>query len=51
MIENAKQNFWNGSRPPYGYASVVAEMRGQKKKMRLEIDPETAEIVRLIFKL
>lgn len=51
MIANAQQNFWNGSIPPIGYKAVVAEIRGNKEKKKLEIDPETSDLVRRIFKL
>lgn len=51
MLENARQGFWNGSRPPFGYRAVGVEQRGQRTKKRLEIEPREAEIVRLIFKL
>lgn len=51
MQENARQGFWNGSKPPYGYCVVNAEQRGAKTKKRLAIDPVEAEVVRLIFKL
>ncbi len=51
MIENARQNFWNGASPPLGYRIVEAERRGQKIKKRLEIDPVEKETVELIFRL
>ncbi len=51
MKENARQGFWNGSWPPYGYRAVEVERRGDKIKKRLEIDPQEAETVRLIFRL
>ena len=51
MNENARQGFWNGSRPPFGYRTVEAERRGQKIKKKLEIDPVQSETVRLIFEL
>ncbi|MBF0169429.1 MAG: recombinase family protein, partial [Alphaproteobacteria bacterium] len=51
MRENARQGYWNGSRPPYGYRTVEAEKRGDKIKKRLEIDPREAETVRMIFRL
>ena len=35
--ENARQGSWNGSRPPLGYATVQAEMRGQRVKKKLVI--------------
>ena len=51
MRESAKQGFWNGSPPPLGYRTYVAEQRGAKNKKKLEIDPAEAEVARLIFKL
>jgi site-specific DNA recombinase len=51
MKENARQGFWNGSRPPLGYRIYVAEQRGQKLKKKLEIDPVNAEKIRLIYRL
>src|SRR5271170_5642354 len=51
MKENARQGFWNGSRPPIGYRVVAAEQRGTKVKKRLEIDPLHADTVRLIYRL
>jgi site-specific DNA recombinase len=51
MKENARQGFWNGSRPPIGYRVIAAEQRGAKVKKRLEIDPLHADTVRLIYRL
>ncbi|WP_245863888.1 recombinase family protein [Caulobacter mirabilis] len=51
MKENARQGFWNGSRPPLGYRVVVAEQRGAKLKKKLEIDPIQAEKIRKIYRL
>lgn len=51
MKENARLGFWNGSRPPLGYKTTVAEVRGEKEKKELAIDPKGAEIVKLIFRL
>lgn len=51
MVENARQGFWNGSWPPFGYCIVEAERRGQKVKKHLNIDPVQAETVRQIFDL
>jgi site-specific DNA recombinase len=51
MLENARQGFWNGSKPPFGYRTVEVERRGQRIKKHLEIAPKEAELVRLIFKL
>jgi site-specific DNA recombinase len=51
MRENARQGFWNGSRPPFGYKTVVGERRGSKDKKILVIDEAEARIVRQIFDL
>ena len=49
MNENARQGFWNGSQTPFGYKTVVAEMRGTKAKKRLALNDAEAEVVRLIY--
>ncbi len=51
MKENARQGFWNGSRPPLGYKTVEAETRGQRVKKKLAVDTVEAEVVRLMFRL
>ena len=51
MVENARQGFWNGSQPPFGYKATVAEMRGEKAKKKLAVDAKEAEIVKLAFGL
>lgn len=51
MEENARQGFWNGAPPPFGYKAVAAEQRGHKTKKKLAIDPKEAETVKLIFDL
>ena len=51
MKENARQGFWNGARPPFGYRTAIAEQRGARIKKRLEIDLVEAETVRLIYRL
>ena len=51
MLENARQGFWNGSQPPFGYRTVEAEKRGQRIKKRLEIEEREAAVVRQVFKL
>jgi DNA invertase Pin-like site-specific DNA recombinase len=51
MKENARQGFWNGARPPFGYTAVEVERRGSRIKKRLALDPVEAEVVRLIFRL
>ena len=49
MLENARQGFWNGARPPYGYGVEIAERRGNKDKKVLVTDDAEARIVRMIF--
>jgi hypothetical protein len=52
MKENARQGFFNGSLPPYGFRKVEAETQGNKgKKKRLEVDPPEAAMVNRIFQL
>ena len=51
MKENARQGFWNGARPPFGYKAVEVERRGSRIKKKLAIDPVEAETVCLIFRL
>ena len=50
MLENTRQGFWNGSRPPFGYRTYIAERRGKKDKKKLEIAPQEAEVVKMIFR-
>ena len=51
MRENARQGYWNGSRPPFGYRIVAAEQRGARTKKKIEPDPAQVETVRLMFRL
>lgn len=51
MVANARQGFWNGSRPPLGYKVLVAERRGDKDKKVLAVDETEAPLVRRIFSL
>jgi site-specific DNA recombinase len=52
MKENARQGFFNGSTPPYGYRKVELDIQGNKgKKKRLEVDPAEATIVNKIYQL
>ena len=51
MKENARQGYFNGSRPPFGYRTMgtgPVTVRGRQKKV-LEVDQAEAEIVREIF--
>lgn len=51
MRENARQGFWNGSRPPFGYCTVEAGRRGHRVKKVLAIDEAEATLARRIFAL
>ena len=51
MTANAQAGFHNGSAPPLGYRTYVAERRGKKEKKKLEIDPAERPLVELIFRL
>ncbi len=51
MLANARDGFWNGSKPPLGYRTVEVEKRGARTKKRLAVDAIEAELVRLIFRL
>lgn len=53
MRENARQGFFNGSRPPFGYMAVSTEILGSRgrKKKRLQIDESEAGIIRMIYDL
>lgn len=51
MKENARQGYWNGSRPPFGYKAVAVETRADAVKKRLAIEPVEAETIRVAFKL
>lgn len=51
MRENARQGYWNGSRPPFGYKIVAAEQRGARSKKKIEPNPAQVETVQLMFRL
>ncbi|WP_319412640.1 recombinase family protein [uncultured Cohaesibacter sp.] len=51
MLENARQGYWNGGKPPFGYRTVEAEKRGDRVKKRLAIDEDEATLVRRIYDL
>lgn len=51
MMRNAEAGFWNGSVPPFGYTSEVAEMRGPKAKKRLVIEPSEALMVQRMYRM
>ncbi len=50
MKENARQGYFNGSTPPYGFRAIeISHNKGTKK--RLDLDPIEAGIVKYIFSL
>lgn len=51
MRENARQGFFNGSRPPYGYDSITTDVQGSRgrKKKKLAINQDESVIVRKIY--
>ncbi len=53
MRENARQGFFNGSRPPYGYDSITTDIQGSRgrKKKKLAINQDESVIVRKIYDL
>jgi DNA invertase Pin-like site-specific DNA recombinase/gas vesicle protein len=53
MKENARQGFFNGAAPPYGYQSVVTDIAGSRgrHKKKLAINESEAGIVRLAYDL
>ena len=53
MKENARQGFFNGSRPPFGYKAITTDISGSRgrKKKKLAIDETEAGIVRMAYDL
>ncbi len=53
MQENARQGYWNGSVPPFGFRTATTGIVGNRgrHKRRLELDPVEAETVREIYSL
>ena len=49
MRENARQGYWNGSRPPFGYKTEALQLSKDKLKKRLGVEESEARIVRQIF--
>lgn len=51
MKENARQGFFNGSKPPFGYIAASTETDGShgRKKKKLQINEAEAGIVRMIY--
>jgi len=52
MKENARQGYFNGSTPPYGYRVKEVEKQGNKSKKKvLDVDAAEAAIVNSIYQL
>ncbi len=52
LKENARQGFFNGSKPPFGYKTEELDLPAARgKKKRLVIDETEAPIVRRIFEM
>lgn len=53
MKENARQGFFNGSKPPFGYQVITTDTQGSRgrKKKKLEINAAEAGIVHMIYDL
>lgn len=51
MIANAEDGHWNGSVPPFGYRTRVAQVLRRKEKKVLEVNEEEAAIVTMVFRL
>ena len=52
MLENARQGYHNGSKPPFGFSVKEVNLPGRKdSKKILEIDLEEAEVIRTVFNL
>ena len=53
MRENARQGYWNGSRPPFGYRTYEVDAVGNKgkRKKKLMLDPAESLQVKRLFDL
>jgi len=51
LRENAKQGFWCGGRPPYGFRTYDVEKRSKSVKKKLEVHPVEADVVLKMFDL
>jgi site-specific DNA recombinase len=51
MKENARQGYWNGSQPPFGFLAVEVERRGARIKKKLAINLVESDTVRLVYRL
>jgi len=51
MLGNARQGYFNGGKPPYGYKTTKIQKESGKLKSKLAIRPVEKELVRRIFSL
>jgi site-specific DNA recombinase len=53
MRENARQGFYNGSKPPFGYVSVTTDIAGSRgrKRKKLAVNDAESGIAKMIFEL
>ncbi len=53
MKENARQGFYNGTRPPYGYKKIDTDVKGNRGRTKKRIVPDEveSEMVRMIYNL
>ena len=51
MADNARQGYFSGGKPPYGFEAVEVEKRGKTIKKKLEPKADEDETVRQIFRL
>jgi site-specific DNA recombinase len=49
MLENARQGYWNGETPPFGFRTEAAGQNGARLKKVLVKDPAEAAIIERIF--
>jgi len=50
-VRQCRAGYWNGSRPPFGYRTYVADRFAKKDNKKLEPDPAEAPVVRFLFDL
>ncbi len=51
MAENARQGFFSGGVPPFGFQAVGVEKRGNTIKKKLVLDEKQAELIQHIYDL
>lgn len=51
MLENARQGFWNGVKPPYVYSTKITKRRGGRDKKIVVIDEGEAAVMRRVLAL